>query len=263
MTPEPQRATSARVTRETPRERETRAAGSAPLLRHHSEWEERFPGVRAGITGPRQDFGLSGSASAWEAAGRYRALGRRLGFDVVVVGRQVHGTRLAVVDQMPGRGFLITGDTDGLATGRRGVLLTVTAADCVPVYLLAPELKVAALLHAGWRGTAAGILRAGISRLGDRFGVRADELWVHLGPAVCGECYEVGPEVLEALGRSATGKGHVDLRRVLARRARRAGVSGGRVSVSAWCTACEPDHFHSYRGRANETGRMAAFLGWR
>lgn len=258
----PEHATKLRRIRETPPDDEGGLDEASCPLRHHREWEERFPGVRIGITGRGEDYGLAGTASAWAAAERYETLGRRLGFEVVAVGRQVHGTRIGVVERVPARGFLIAGETDGLVTGRDGVLLTVTAADCVPVFLLAPGREVAALLHGGWRGTAAGVLDAGLSCLGQRYGVRPEDLWVHLGPAVCGECYEVGPEVLRALGRPASGQGHVDLRRELAERAWTAGVPPERVSVSRWCTACEPDQFHSYRGRGEETGRMAAFLGW-
>lgn len=236
-----------------------------PPLRLHVDWERALSGVRLGITGPDVDYGLSSADSAWQVAARYEALGRRLGFPAVAVGRQVHGSEIAVLDRVPPAGFLVTGQTDGIVSRGRGVLLAVTAADCVPVYLVSPDRDVAGLLHAGWRGTAAGVLGEGLRCLRERFEVGPEELWMHLGPAVCGDCYEVGREVAEALGHEAPGGPdatcHVDLRHELSERALAAGVPPERITVSEWCTACEPDLFHSHRGRGSTAGRMAAFLG--
>src|SRR5690606_18360795 len=89
---------------------------------------------------------------------------------------------------------------DGHATRAPGLLLAVSVADCVPVSLVDPERRAVALLHAGWRGAAAGILERGLEVLAERLLARPEDLHVHLGPAICGGCYEVGPEVHRALG---------------------------------------------------------------
>src|SRR6266850_6820844 len=85
-------------------------------------------------------------------------------FPGVILAHQVHGT---TVQWHPAAsdGWLIVDGVDGHATGARGLLLTVTVADCIPVYLVAPQKQVVALLHAGWRGTAAGILNRGVERV--------------------------------------------------------------------------------------------------
>ena len=86
---------------------------------------------------------------------------------------------------------------------------------------------------------------------------------VHLGPAICGACYEVGPEVLGAFGKAQKGRGQLDLRGWLRGQAIDCGVREDRITVSTWCTRCGAEWLHSHRGSAGTAGRMAAFLGWR
>ena len=142
------------------------------------------------------------------------------------------------------------------------MLVAITVADCVPVYVVDAEKRSVALLHAGWRGTAAGILATGLSVLNERWRSEPEHLWVHLGPAICGACYEVGPEVFEALGQPAPpGPAPVDVRAVLVSQAREAGVGADRISVSNDCTLCGDSGFFSHRGDRPE--RQAAVLGVR
>src|SRR6266853_1757202 len=133
-------------------------------------------------------------------------------FPGVVLAHQVHAT---TVQWHPAAsdGWLIMDGVDGHATGARGLLLTVTVADCIPVYLAVPEKHVVALRHSGWRGTAAGILERGVE-LVKRLGlVRSEDIVMHCGVGICGDCYEVGSEVLSQFSdRAATKPGHVDLR---------------------------------------------------
>lgn len=151
-------------------------------------------------------------------------------------------------------------DRDGHVTDVEGVLLAVSIADCVPVSVVDPARRRVALLHAGWRGTAEGILERGLDELAGEAG--AAGLLVHLGPAICGGCYEVGPEVFEALGRPRPdAPSPIDLRSVLAERAVAAGVEGDHVSVSELCTRCEHDLLFSHRG--GDSGRQVAYLGVR
>jgi YfiH family protein len=170
---------------------------------------------------------------------------------------------VAIIEPSPVSGVCIAGAADGLASDRRGVLLTVTTADCVPVYILDPESRAFALLHAGWRGAAAGVVEAGIRALKALNGGTSAELSVHLGPAICGDCYEVGPEVLREFGHPGTDSGSFDLRAWLMEETVRLGVPVGAISTSSWCTRCSADLLHSHRASGGTAGRMAAFLGWR
>jgi len=229
----------------------------------HAGWEREFPGLVAGITVAPDDYGLSSETPARRVAERFEALMLALGCRASVVGRQIHGPGVAVVDPSPGSGVCIAGEVDGLASDRPGVLLTVTTADCVPVYIVDPDSRALALLHAGWRGAAAGVVGEGIRALGALNGVTSSDLRVHLGPAICGACYEVGPEVLREFGHPGTDSGRFDLRAWLMEETVRLGVPGDAISTSGWCTRCSADVLHSHRATRGTAGRMAAFLGWR
>ncbi|MFQ5889258.1 MAG: polyphenol oxidase family protein [Gemmatimonadota bacterium] len=246
------------------RREEKRTVGPFAVFAN-AEWEGEFPGLSAGITAaaPRADFGLGTAPSPLLLLQRYEALAAGLGFESVVVCRQVHGSRVVGVEAPVPRGFHSPGEGDGLACEVRGVLLVVTAADCVPVYLLDPVSRALVLLHAGWRGTASGVLEAGAWLLATRVAAPPGRLFLHLGPAICGGCYEVGGEVLAAMGRPGVERGRVDLRDELTSRALSLGMDGQGISRSPWCTRCESGLFHSHRARGESAGRMAAYLGWR
>lgn len=245
--------------------REARSPASVPLFRQ-PDWAERLPWLVQGITARGEDgrpfdlavFGAGDPDAAWE---RWWRLARAAEMDRVVLGRQVHG-RTVRFHGRPGPGMLLTPDTDGHATATPGVLLAVTVADCVPVFVVDPETRAAALLHAGWRGLAAGIVGRGVDTLRDRMGAAPDRLLLHAGPAICGECYEVGPEVHRALGRDDPGEpAPVDLRALVAERARGRGLRADAITISEHCTLCGDGRFFSHRGGDRE--RQAAVVGIR
>lgn len=248
--------------------KEVPAEGDFPIHRFE-EPETVRPGVVAGITGVREtdgagsdsDFGLASGGSLRDVTRRYERLTDRLGMSSAAVARQVHGTRVAEVDTATGRGALVIGEADGLMTSVPGILLAVTAADCVPLFLIDIRGRCVALLHAGWRGASAGILESAVERIESRYAVAPSDLALYLGPAICGQCYVVGAAVLDAFGRSARDAAAVDLHLELAERAAGVGVDPGRVARSAWCTKCGPVRLHSHRGQEGGAGRMAAFLG--
>ena len=152
-------------------------------------------------------------------------------------------------------GWLRAGEADGHIASERGTGLAVGVADCVPVFIAHPS-GVVALLHSGWRGTAARITSKAID-LFERYDYPASELAIHLGPAICGRCYEVSAEVREQLtGQPTTRPGKVDLRSLIAEHATAAGVR--RVTVSSSCTRCDNDRFFSHR--AGDGGRQIAVI---
>lgn len=242
--------------------REERRDGAVPL---HVQpgWRDAFPWVVQGTTGRGEadapfDLGLFGDAPAGPVLDRWRRLMAALDGPAAVHALQVHGAAVRRHERPHDAGLLVMHGLDGHATGRPGLLLTVSVADCVPISLVDPEARRVALLHGGWRGTAAGIVTRGLDALaaGDPGRVHA-----HLGPAICGGCYEVGPEVHEALGlpppRSNT---PVDVRSVQARQLVEAGVPATQVTVSGHCTRCG-DGFFSHRG--GHAGRQMGVLGIR
>src|SRR5205085_7847567 len=108
-----------------------------------------------------------------------------------------------------------------------------SVADCVPASIVDPARRVVAVVHAGWRGTAGGILEAALGELA-RSGSDPAALRVHFGPAICGDCYEVGPEVHAAVNPALPAPeapAPIDLRAALARRATGAGAPAERVTI--------------------------------
>lgn len=232
----------------------------------HEGWAEAFPWLVQGTTTRGRDttpydLGLfSGGSPVDEVQRRWADLRAATGMTAVVHARQVHGRRVRVHTGDVG-GLELVGESDGHVTMVPGVLLAVTTADCVPVFLVDPRRRLVGMVHAGWRGAAAGIAEAAIERARS-LGTAPDDLHVHLGPAICGACYEVGPEVHAALGHPApAGPTPVDLRVVLAEHAIRAGVGRGRVTVSAHCTRCTESGLFSHRG--GDPHRQVGYIGIR
>ena len=229
-------------------------------------WRDRF-GVVAGITGrgpdPENpfDLGLWTSQPVGAVMGRWRRLRAVLPeFAAAVLAHQVHQDNVLWHDQLAAGWTLIEG-ADGHATRTAGSLLFITVADCVPIYLIAPREGAIALIHAGWRGTACGILSRAVGMLKTHASAHSHDVVMHCGVAISGAQYEVGNEVLATLGRTPDASGHsqLDLRSVLTEQAERLGI--GEVTSSTFCTASRRDLFFSHRGSGGSDGRMVAYLG--
>ncbi len=229
-------------------------------------WRERFD-VVAGITGRGDDLAHPFDLGLWtdqpvgQVMARWRAFRASLtDTPAAVMAHQVHGGRV-LWHAAAGAGWTLLEGADGHATASPGLALLVTVADCVPIYLVAPAKRAVALLHAGWRGTAAGILANGLEILRREAGVTPAEVVLHAGVAISGPCYEVGAEVVTGVGREATGPGpwHLDLREVILEQAGRLGV--GEATASGHCSSAQRDAFFSHRGSGGRDGRMVAYLG--
>lgn len=216
-------------------------------------------GVRAfTTTRAAGDFNLS----AEDAALRDRARERWIGLHQALVGvgaprlasaLQVHGTKVLVHDR-PFDGWLRIEGADGHIVIGAGAA-AVTIADCVPAFIAHPSGTVG-IVHAGWRGVAGGILPQAL-RLFAQLGHPVDECQVHLGPSICGRCYEVGTDVYEQLTGWETKRArNVDLRALLAEQASQLGVA--RWSASGECTKCDNGDFYSHR--AGDAGRQVACI---
>ena len=202
------------------------------------------------------DYGLGEGEPPAEPLARWHSLQREFAEVAprLVSARQVHGTK--ILEHGAGTdGWTRHEGADGHITFASGVACVVTIADCVPVFVAHPSGAVA-LLHAGWRGTAARIVQKGIARMVNE-GLDAADIRVHLGPAICGRCYEVGPDVFEQLtGWQTIRNRNVDLRALLAEQAKELGVR--HLSASPHCTKCDNDRFFSHR--AGDAGRQVAVI---
>jgi hypothetical protein len=202
------------------------------------------------------DYGLGEGEPPADAVARWLALRDELAGVAprMASARQVHGTK--VLEHAPGGdGWTRHEGADGHLAFSGGVACVITIADCVPVFVAHPSGAVA-LLHAGWRGTAGRIVPKAIARMAER-GLNAADLKVHLGPAICGRCYQVGPDVFEQLtGWQTIRERNVDLRALLAEQAKEAGVR--QLSASPHCTKCDNDRFFSHR--AGDRERQVAVI---
>ncbi len=195
----------------------------------------------------------------------------------IAVARQVHGANVVRVRASDDRAAVAGTEADGLCTDDAGVVLGVFVADCVPALLADPRTGACAAVHAGWRGTVAGVLPAAVRALAAEFGARPAELRVALGPAIGPCCFEVGPEVVAAFEalwpdargrgivlpspRGAPGKANVDLKAANRSLLERAGADPGAIDAGPECTACERARFYSFRRDGNATGQMMGVVG--
>lgn len=203
-------------------------------------------------------FGLLGTEPVRDVIGRWNELREELRAGApsgrLATAGQVHGSNVLI--HRPGwSGWLRAESADGHVSIDRGTGIAVTIADCVPVFIAHPSGAIA-MLHSGWRGTAARIVEYGIAALTES-GLSAGDLHVHTGPAICGECYEVSAEVYaQLIGRNPGKPTTVDLRALIGEHARAMGVR--HITTTDSCTRCDNPTFFSHR--AGDDGRQLGVM---
>ncbi|HEY8679646.1 MAG TPA: polyphenol oxidase family protein [Candidatus Dormibacteraeota bacterium] len=143
-------------------------------------------------TVPMGSMGLTHAADPTQVIENRRRFVRLLHANpewLTVVGA-VHGSEVVRLD-LP---LTLVEGVDGIVTDRPGVALFAVFADCLPLIVYDPVNRALGLAHAGWRGTEAGIAGNVVAALEREYGSVASDLRVGIGPGICGECYEVGPE---------------------------------------------------------------------
>ena len=245
------------------------------------QWQ-KYDGLLHGFMGRR----------GGKSVGRYAGLNvsYRVGDDNKVVSQNVcdmkaaigiHDGKIVTMQQMHGDNLIeVTdkkikeaGEADAMVTAESGVYLGVLTADCVPLLFIAPKERLAAAVHAGWRGTLAGIASKTVDYFKSRYGVDAGDLEVALGPSIGVCCYEVNDDVATPLMKKwgalttpsiamKNGKPHINLSRLNRDILRAAGVPGAQLFQIGPCTSCATDDFFSYRREGGETGRQIGVVGW-
>ncbi len=174
---------------------------------------------------------------------------------------QVHSNSVHVVSS-PGT----YRDCDGLVSASPGLYVGVTVADCVPVILVDPVHKVAAAVHAGWRGTEAGITRVAVGVMTRECGTVPRDIVVYLGPAAGVCCYEVGEEVASRFPEGTVARRgvttYLDVRKANRLQLLESGVDAERIEESDLCTICRTALLHSFRRDGKHSGRMMAVVGF-
>jgi YfiH family protein len=241
-----------------------------------SAFRHGFATRAGGVSAPPFDtFNLGGKwGDAPESVAENRRRLARAAGAPLYVATQVHGVAIARVRAGDTPATVARVQADGLCTDRADVALAVFVADCIPALVADARTGAFAAVHAGWRGTLAGVLPAAVRALGEHFGARAADLRVALGPAIGPCCFEVGGEVVEAfeaglpdaraagviLEAAAGGKPHIDLKRANRLLLERVGVAPDSIDAGPECTSCEEARFFSYRRDQGRTGQHLGFI---
>jgi len=237
-----------------------------------SEALERIPGVVHAFStrrGERNDFSLgpANSPNPMIQINRARfvaAIGAP-GWPIIKL-RQVHSGIVVDIDDTSAAGEAVEGDA--AVTSLRGVMLGVQTADCVPILVADREGRAAAAIHAGWRGTAARIVETAVARLANKFDLDPRNLIAAVGPHIGVCCYEVGDDVVDAMPdpesferRPDWAKPHLNLAYANRRQLLNAGIPETQIEVSALCTKCREDLFHSFRRDGKRMGHQLSVIG--
>lgn len=159
-------------------------------------------------------------------------------------------------------------DTDGLILANSEQAVYLNFADCTPVIIYDFENKIAAVSHAGWRGTAGNIASRTVQKMKDEFGSKPKNLKSAIGPAISFCCYNVGEDVYRQLSQTVDdfsglyevrqGNIYVDLKGINKRQLEEAGVK--EIDVCPYCTVCNNELFFSYRKENATTNRHSAVI---
>ncbi|MBI4963525.1 MAG: peptidoglycan editing factor PgeF [Desulfomonile tiedjei] len=237
--------------------------------------------LRQGGQSPEPFDSLNFSASQGDSQENVRSnfaiLGKHIGIDPqrIVTCRQVHGDHIQMVDaplDMPSQ-------ADAIVTATPDIFPAVKTADCVPILILDPVRKIAAAVHAGWRGTILRITRKTLEFMGATFHSDPSQLLVGIGPGIGPCCYEVDDAVLKPFRKSfpdaerfisehnssprSTTSYHLDLSAANRFELTEMGVPQKNIHVADLCTACHKDLFFSHRRDGANSGRHIAVVGFR
>lgn len=193
----------------------------------------------------------------------------------MAMNHQVHGDLVRTItsadwkDDPYGK---VCAEADALLTDIPGVSLVIFSADCIPILLYDPVRRVVGAAHAGWRGTAAGIVAGAVERMRDVYGSRPADILAAIGPGIGPCCFETHEDVPNAIMASVAtsalnyirikenGKFSVDLKGINAKRLELAGLDPDHIAVCGDCTACLGDKYWSHRRMGTSRGSMAGVI---
>jgi hypothetical protein len=185
--------------------------------------------------------------------------------------RQDHGAEVMRIDGVRAPQDFTGRSADALVTSIPGLVLTVRVADCLPILLVDPESRGVAAVHAGWRGTLAGVLPSAVEALVREFRCAPSSLRMAVGPGIGACCFEVSTGIAalmehdiglrEGESREVGRSVWLDLTRINSRQAVDAGLLPERIWTSGLCTKCDA-RFFSYRRDGKRSGRSVGAIGW-
>lgn len=245
--------------------------GSEPKILY-SEKFQQFPELRfgfstrvSGVSPKPYDLNLSfsvGDDRLNVIKNRDLFFGKlRISWEEVAIPAQCHSANALRVET--GGGYE---RCDALVTNKVGVFLTVSVADCVPLFLYDNKQKAIAAVHVGWRGGSLGIIEKTIELMKVEFETNLKDIVAYIGPAAGVCCYEVGHDVAQLfspqfLRPKSKHKSYLDLKEFSRRELINADVQKENIEVSELCTICNAELFHSYRREGPKSGRMMGVIG--
>ncbi len=187
-----------------------------------------------------------------------------LGFGVeqIAISGQTHSARTRIVTKPD---FEV--GYDAMVTNVKGICIAVTVADCTPILVYDAQNQVVAAIHAGWRGTVAGIVHETLAVMKSQYNTQATSCFAYVGTCIGEDSFEVGAEVAErfdevfVLPAEAEGKFLVNLKAANSAQLLAFGIPSSQVEVSPHCTLRQHHDYFSYRADAGLTGRMMAAIG--
>lgn len=180
---------------------------------------------------------------------------------------QIHSNKVLYVEHS----FEAPPQCDGFVTNKRGLVLCVKVADCVPILLCDPKKEIVAALHAGWRGTAQNIVKNGVEAM-KQLGAKPENIKVAIGPAIHNCCFEVKDDFISkfiSLTKGVLygnyiekreGKTYCDIIGANKELLTSSGIPECNIDISPKCTCCEPDIFFSHRATGGKRGTMAGVI---
>lgn len=223
---------------------------------------EKFQGLKHFVTSCSQDSDTDVNLRSPKGAANRQRLAVSVGFDIkkLVTGEQTHSLNIAkVTENSIGMGNLDIDsripNTDAMITNVSGICLMVLTADCVPILLYDNAKHAIAAIHAGWRGTANGIVGLTVKKMIDEFKTKPDDIYAAIGPCIGTCCFEVGEDVAEQFCRQSESiirnpvwiHPHIDLAQSNFSQLLTAGVNPGNVDMARICTKCNHSDFFSHR----------------
>jgi len=188
-----------------------------------------------------------------------------------VMANQTHSSNIEVVNNIETRGWKSQKDVikecDALISNKRGVMLTILTADCVPILLFDTKHSVVGAVHAGWRGTEQEIVFKTVKKMQKEFGSNPKDIIAGVAPSIGRCCYEVGEDVAKHFFRynniykQKNGKFMLDLPNINKIQLQKAGLLEKNIEMSAICTACEVTDYFSYRKEQGCSGRFISMIG--
>jgi YfiH family protein len=197
-----------------------------------------------------------------------------MGLELVnlVVAQQIHGTEIQVVKRPQiGSGAMMVQtalpETDALITQERGVILAILTADCLPIFIYDPQVPAIGIVHAGWRGSLAGIAQLTLTKMGQEFKTDPVNCRIAIGPAICATCFKVESDVADQFHAvnpqvvAPMESGYqVDLGAFNAHLLETVGVKSEQIFKADLCTSCRRTEFFSYRAEVATIGRMMGII---